>query len=228
MLRKIGQLSLILFVFAHCSSDSNTQPFNSDTLAKMRTKKEEKQTLHLVRDVPIYDDQGNIQVVIEIPAGSVEKWEVNKETGSILRDSIDGKPRTINYSGYPANYGFVPQTVLSKEFGGDGDPLDAIVLGDTLVRGDVVSCRMVGVLKLEDQGEQDDKLIFVLNDSPYGKYHSIESLEAEFPGTREKLQSWFTKYKGPGKMVSKGIESKTEALTVFKSAEYQYKKGLRK
>ena len=74
-------------------------------------------------------DDGDINVVVEIPTGSVQKWEVDKTSGNLKWEFVDGKPREVKYLGYPGNYGMIPRTLLPKELGGDGDPLDVIVLG---------------------------------------------------------------------------------------------------
>ena len=60
---------------------------------------------------------GTINVVVEIPAGTIEKWEVSKSDGSIIWDFLDGNPRSINYIGFVGNYGMVPRTILPKYLG---------------------------------------------------------------------------------------------------------------
>ena len=72
--------------------------------------------------------------IVEIPAGACEKWEV-KLDGVMRWDMKDGKPRHVKYLGYPCNYGMVPRTMLGKELGGDGDPLDVLMLGPAVPRG---------------------------------------------------------------------------------------------
>ncbi len=181
--------------------------------------------MHLVRDVDLYNSAGELQAVIEIPAGTNEKWEVNKKTGKIERDSINGFPRTIDYLGYPANYGFVPQTLLSKESGGDGDPLDAIILGKVNPRGTVVSCKVIGILRLTDQGEQDDKLILVDLKSSIAKVETLEELETLYPNVLTIIRDWFLNYKGPGKMISQGYANKNQAETIIKNTHNQFVKG---
>ena len=103
------------------------------------------------------DLSGNIQAVIEVPAGRTEKWEVDKKDGNKKWDFKKGRPRFLKYIGYPGNYGMVPRTLLSKDSGGDGDPLDILLLGLPLKRGEVLSAKLIGVLKLSDDSEQDDK-----------------------------------------------------------------------
>ncbi len=72
---------------------------------------------------------GTINVVVEIPTGTTAKWEVTKPDGKLQWEFKRGKPRVVKYLGYPGNYGMLPRTLLAKEDGGDGDPLDVIVLG---------------------------------------------------------------------------------------------------
>ena len=143
---------------------------------------------NLLKDYPSKDSFGNVQAVIEVPAGRTEKWEVDKEDGDLKWNFKKGKPRVLKYIGYPGNYGMIPRTLSPKELGGDGDPLDIILLGPPLNRGDVVSAKLVGVLKLLDNGEQDDKLIAVQLNSPLIKSNSLKELDEQFPGIKEILE----------------------------------------
>lgn len=177
---------------------------------------------NLFADIHPVNLNGTINAVIEIPSGTIEKWELNKSNGIIERDSIDGTPRTIEYLGYPGNYGFIPRSVLLKENGGDGDPLDIIVLGPPVKRGTVVACSLIGSLKLLDRGEQDDKLIAIAQNSPLKSIGSIEELKLNYPGALEIIQNWFTNYKGAGKTEFEGIGDKEEARTILNDAKRQY------
>jgi inorganic pyrophosphatase len=186
---------------------------------------EEVQTIpsiHLLTDVkPTFDD-GDVNAVIEIPSGSIEKWEINKSTGIIEREYVDGKPRTIKYVGYPGNYGFIPQTLLSKENGGDGDPLDIIILGPPTKRSNVVKSKLIGILYLKDRGEQDDKLIAVSSDSPLYHINSIEEIEAAYAGVIDIVKLWFANYKGPGKMEVLGIGDRNSANQILNLSIEEY------
>ena len=88
---------------------------------------------NFLKDHKTFNEDGTVNVVIEIPAGISEKWEVSKTTGSLSREFYMGKPRTIDYEPYPINYGMIPRTVLPSRVGGDGDPLDVLVLGNSLM-----------------------------------------------------------------------------------------------
>lgn len=177
---------------------------------------------HFVEDYSPIDSFGNINVVVEIPTGTTAKWEVDKTTGELIWEFKDEKPRVVSYLGYPGNYGMIPQTLLSKELGGDGDPLDVIVLGPALPRGSVVKARVIGVLKLLDGGERDDKMVAVLPKSDLGKVSSIEELNKEFNGITNILEIWFSNYKGPGEMQSQGFAEAAEAQKVLKAAIEEY------
>lgn len=170
---------------------------------------------------PLMED-GKIQAVVEIPAGTLDKWEVDKETGYMKWEIRDEKPRVVLYLGYPGNYGMIPRTLLSKESGGDGDPLDVIILGQPVERGSIVKAQLIGVLRLLDGGEQDDKLIAVLDDSPFSGINSIEELNQEFIGVADIIQTWFVNYKGPGKLESSGFGTKEEALQILDAAIQGY------
>jgi inorganic pyrophosphatase len=183
---------------------------------------------HFLNDYEPYCENGDINVVIEIPAGTLEKWEVDKKNGSMRLEFVDEKPRIVQYLAYPANYGMIPQTVLPKELGGDGDPLDVLVLGDACSRGDVVACKLIGVMCMLDNGEQDDKLIAVKKGSPYYSVNSIAELNEKFPGITEILKIWFTNYKGNGKIEVKGFDEKNVADEILESAVSEFEKKLSK
>ena len=121
----------------------------------------------------------------------------------------------------------VPQTLLPFEAGGDGDPLDIILLGPPIDQGEVAIAKLIGVLKLEDGGEQDDKLIAVQVNSPLKKADSIEELDERFPGISQILELWFTNYKGKGKMKSKGFGDLQEAEKILNTASEHYQKSLK-
>lgn len=166
---------------------------------------------------PLFPD-GDINVVVEIPTGTNQKWEVEKETGNMIWEIKDGVPRVVKYLGYPGNYGMVPRTLLPKNLGGDGDPLDVIVLGEQVDRGSVLKCKLIGVLKLLDGGEQDDKLIAIHSESIMYEINSIEELNSNFNGVSEIIKLWFTNYKGAGVMESSGFGNKEEAEEILSQA----------
>ncbi|MHC5062584.1 MAG: inorganic diphosphatase, partial [Planctomycetota bacterium] len=107
-----------------------------------------------------------VNVVVEIPAGTNSKWEVDKSDGVLRWEIKEGEPRVVQYLAYPANYGMIPATLLPKEMGGDGDPLDVLLLGPAQARGSIVQAHLLGVLELLDGGERDDKLIALAADAP--------------------------------------------------------------
>ncbi len=158
---------------------------------------------------------GTINVVVEIPAGTVAKWEVTKPGGKLAWEFKDGKPREVRYLGYPGNYGMLPRTLLSKESGGDGDPLDAIVLGAAIARGAVVRAKVIGLLKLLDGGEQDDKVLAVLDGSPLAEVNTPEEMDRAYPGVLDIVRTWFESYKGPGQLTSDGFAGPEETMRLI-------------
>jgi inorganic pyrophosphatase len=178
---------------------------------------------NFLTDFPPLNTDGSINVVVEIPTGTAEKWEVEKKDGSLRWEFKNGKPRIVDYLGYPGNYGMIPQTVLRKELGGDGDPLDVIVLGPAVPRGSVVKAKLIGVLKMLDSKEQDDKLIAVLADTPFFKLDSLAELNKKYAGVTKIIETWFTGYKGPGVIESKGFGEKEEGMKILKAAAAAFK-----
>jgi len=164
-------------------------------------------------------------VVIEIPAGCKDKWEVN-ESGVLFWDKKNGKHRLINYLPYVGNYGMIPRTLMSAEIGGDGDPLDVIVLGPSIPRGSVVKVRIVGSIKLKDTGEQDDKMVAVLTqpspDNPFANISSITQLERN--GVINIVETWFKNYKGKGVMQVEGRLNEQDSNQILKKCIAAYKK----
>lgn len=165
---------------------------------------------------------GSINALIEIPAGTLKKWEFNKVSGLIELEIINNKPRIIDYLGYPANYGMIPKTLLAKKNGGDGDPLDIIVIGPPQEKGSVVKCKIIGVLHLIDNLEKDDKLIAVLHNSTLNNINGIKELDANYNGILEILDLWFTNYKGSDEIISKGFGDEQSASRILNSAINQY------
>ena len=106
--------------------------------------------------------------VIEIPAGSKKKYELDKQTGLLRLDRI-----LYTSTHYPANYGFIPRT-----YAGDGDPLDVLVLcSETLDPMVEVDCYPIGVIRMIDDDEIDDKIIAIPFEDPnWNYYHDIDQL----------------------------------------------------
>lgn len=121
---------------------------------------------------------------IEIPKGSKKKYELDKETGLIILDRI-----LYTSTRYPANYGFIPRT-YSK----DRDPLDVLVLCDEAFDPMVlVRCAPIGVVKMIDSEESDEKIISVcINDPSMNGYKDIKDLP---PHLFDEIKHFFTVYK---------------------------------
>ncbi len=112
------------------------------------------------------DAPGIVNVVVEIPKDSQNKYEYDEETGLIKLDRVLYSP--IHY---PTDYGFIPETRSE-----DGDHLDVLVLGgDPLFSGCVVRARPVGLLRMVDSGEEDCKILAVQEDNP--RFRNIEDLK---------------------------------------------------
>lgn len=155
------------------------------------------------------------RAIIEIPAGTNVKYEMDKSSGKLTVERIDGEPRRIDYLPYPSNYGMIPNTIQSKSEGGDGDPLDVLVLGPALDAGEEVSVRIIGVLKFLDGGEKDDKLIAVCPGNQFSELESLKGLEENFPGVTDILKIWFLNYKGQEEMQFMGMGDELEARTML-------------
>ena len=125
-----------------------------------------------------------VNAIIEIPKDSKIKYELDKKSGLIKMDRI-----LFSSVHYPSNYGFIPQTYCD-----DNDPLDILVLGqETAVPLCIMRAKPIGVMKMLDQGEADDKIIAVHADDP--EVAHIESLEELPPHRMKEIQRFFEDYK---------------------------------
>lgn len=128
-----------------------------------------------------------VNVIIENPLGGVPvKYELDKDTGMMV---VDRFLHTAMF--YPGNYGFIPHTLS-----GDGDPVDALVVGATPVMpGCMMLARPVGVLVMEDEAGMDEKLVCVPVDKLFPYHKGIESYEDLPEITREQIEHFFEHYK---------------------------------
>lgn len=141
--------------------------------------------MHPWHDVEIGEAAPQIlNAVIEIPKGSKAKYELDKKSGLIKMDRI-----LFSSVHYPANYGFIPQTYCE-----DHDPLDILVLGqEPAVPLCIMRAKPIGVMKMLDQGEADDKIIAVHADDP--EFIEINSLSDLPPHRLKEIQRFFEDYK---------------------------------
>lgn len=155
----------------------------------------------------------NINVVIEIPANSPGvKYELDKDSGAIFVDRFLQTPMH-----YPANYGFVPNTLS-----GDGDPADVLVISKyNLPVGVVIEAKPIGVLITKDEKGQDEKIIAVPSNSVSKEYENINNLE-DLPGSLlNQIQHFFEHYKDleTGKFVKvEGFKGAKEAKEILQAS----------
>jgi inorganic pyrophosphatase len=170
--------------------------------------------LNLYRDLGTLNADGTANAVIEIPQGTTDKWETDVDSGRLIWELKNGAPRVVKYLGYPANYGMSPRTL-----GGDGDPLDVLVLGKIELRGTIAKARIVGVMRMIDGGDLDDKLIAVVDDGVFaGK--TLADLEAM--GVTAILKTWFESYKGPGEIQVPAFDGAEAAMATLQEAMANY------
>ena len=224
------RLIKIAVVVVACSLavEANSQESNKPAVMTPKLKSPDQFTLigprSFLTDYPAVNSDDSVNAVVEIPTGTNGKWEVSKSDGSLRWEFKNGSPRVVKYLGYPGNYGMIPQTFLPEEHGGDGDPLDILVIGQAVPRGSIVRVKLIGMLKLVDDGELDYKLIAILKGSPMDSVNEIDELDKRFPGVTSIIQTWFTNYKGSGKLVSNGYADAKEARRVLSIARRAYDK----
>ncbi len=173
--------------------------------------------MHPWHDVYV-DDQlvaSAFPVVIEVPMGSKNKYELDKESGFLRLDRV-------LYSAvyYPANYGFIPRTYCD-----DGDPLDALVLMQEPVHPlTVVQARAIGAMRMRDEKGLDDKILAVAVDDPaFAEYEHHRQL----PGhTLKEIRRFFQDYKAleNKEVVVEDFMGPEEALKILRESLDLYRK----
>jgi len=164
--------------------------------------------------LPSFSAAGHLQGVIEIPAGTNLKFEYDKQALQFKPDLRDGKQRMIDFLPYPVNYGFIPSTRMDKQRGGDGDPLDVLVLAEHLPTGTVIEVLPIGLLLLCDLGEWDNKVLAIPIDPALRIISAVNWTEFQlrYSAARHIIEQFFTYYDGLGVMTLMGWGDEKAAL----------------
>lgn len=145
-----------------------------------------------------------VNAIIEIPKGSKAKYEIDKDSGLLLLDRM-----LFSSVMYPANYGFIPQTYCD-----DKDPLDILVLCSADVYPmSIVEAKVIGVMHMVDNGEQDDKIIAVAKNDMSVNY--IKDLTELPPHTMKEVVRFFQDYKA--------LEGKNVTIETLQGKDYAFK-----
>jgi inorganic pyrophosphatase len=168
--------------------------------------------------LPSFSPDGLLQAVVEIPAGTNQKYEYDKQAFRFKPDLRDGKPRKVNFLPYPVNYGFVPSTKMDKERGGDGDPLDVLVLAEHIPTGTVLAVQPIGLLMLKDLGEWDNKVLAIPADVSKRIIEATNWTEFQqhYSAIRHIIELFFLYYDGPGVMTLMGWADEKAAVQEVK------------
>ncbi|WP_008313964.1 inorganic diphosphatase [Leptolyngbya sp. PCC 6406] len=141
--------------------------------------------------IPAQPDPGLINVLIEIPAGSKNKYEFDKDMQAFILDRV-----LFASVQYPYDYGFVPNTLAD-----DGDPLDGMVIMDQpTFPGCVIAARPIGMLEMIDGGDRDEKILCVPAEDP--RYAEVKSLKDIAPHRLDEIAEFFRTYKNLEKKVT--------------------------
>jgi inorganic pyrophosphatase len=141
--------------------------------------------------IPAQPKPGLINVLIEIPAWSKNKYEFDKELNAFILDRV-----LFSSVHYPYDYGFVPNTLAD-----DGDPLDGMVLIDQpTFPGCIIAARPVAMLEMIDSGDRDEKILCVPAEDP--RYDEVKSLKDIAPHRLEEIAEFFRTYKNLEKKVT--------------------------
>ena len=174
--------------------------------------------MNLWHDIPLGDNAPDeFNTIIEIPRGSHNKYEIDKETGLIKLDRVN-----FSAAAYPFDYGFAPQTLWE-----DGDALDVVVLTtNPIPSGILVTVRPVGLMKMIDGGESDDKVIAVpTEDIRFDEVHDLPDIN---PHTLKEMKHFFVHNKAlkkkPVEIIVGGFEGRDAAVSAVQRSVELYKK----
>ena len=141
--------------------------------------------------IPAQPKLGLINVLIEIPAGSKNKYEFDKDFNAFALDRV-----LYSSVQYPCDYGFIPNTLAD-----DGDPLDGMVLMDQpTFPGCIIPARPIGLLEMIDGGDRDEKILCVPDKDP--RYIQVKSLKDVAYHRLEEIAEFFRTYKNLEKKVT--------------------------
>lgn len=141
--------------------------------------------------IPAQPKPGLINVLIEIPAGSKNKYEFDKDLQAFALDRV-----LYSSVQYPYDYGFVPNTLAD-----DGDPLDGMVIIDQpTFAGCIIAARPIGMLEMIDGGDRDEKILCVPAKDP--RYAGVKSLNDVAPHRLDEVAEFFKTYKNLEKKVT--------------------------
>ena len=163
-------------------------------------------------------ERETFDVMIEIPKGSRNKYEYDPEKKVIRFDRMLFSPVH-----YPADYGFIPETLAL-----DGDPLDALVLvWESTFPGCLIEAFPIGLFMMRDEKGEDEKILCVPKNDPLWNY--IESLEDVPPHLLKEIEHFFDVYKDleEKEVTIEGWRDKEEAIKVIRVAKERYKKSLK-
>lgn len=177
---------------------------------------------NLVSDVCYKNNDHSYNMIIEIPAGALDKWQTKKSSGNLYLEFVNNQPRKINYLPYPGNYGFIPQTIQSQKDKGDGDPLDIILLTDAKPRGSIQKIMVIGALFFFDQGERDHKIIALYPNNVFSDVSSLFEMKQKHPEVIEIIKTWFENYKGKDKMKFIDYVSKKDTIKMIESSHKEF------
>jgi len=158
-------------------------------------------------------DTDAVTVVVEIPTGSRNKYELDRETGQIFLDRM-----LFTSVRYPTDYGFIEGTLA-----GDGDPLDALVfVGEATFPGCRILVRPVGVFRMTDEKGEDEKILCVpLRDPMWSQVHDLDGLPRSL---LDEIEHFFQVYKDlEGHTVSTGgFDDRENAVRVIDDARRRF------
>lgn len=151
--------------------------------------------------LPIYSNTGQLQAVIEVPAGSNHQMRYDPESKSFVPVKRAGEDRVIDFLPYPGNYGFIPSTLVEDPENGDGQPVRVLVISESVPTGTVMEVVPLGTVLLDKAGKIEHTVVAVpakpseqvLSATDYATFSE------KYPAAKDILQKWLAQHDPQGR-----------------------------
>ncbi len=155
-----------------------------------------------------------VEAIIEIPMGTRNKFEINKETGRMKLDRV-----LFSALSYPGEYGFIDNTLAE-----DGDPLDILIISSfSTYPGCIVEARILGYLEVNDDGYEDEKIIAVVDKDP--RFEQLNDINDVAPHIKMEIKDFFSNYKSLQEIdvIAGEFKNRDKAMVLLEESIERYK-----
>ena len=185
--------------------------------------------INFIEDFKAVNEDGSFNAIIEISKGDKRKYKVSKITGKLELEFKYGSPSIKNYKPHIVNHGIIPNTVLPLNRGGDGNPLDVLILGKKINKGEIINFIPVGLIQIFDEGQKDNKIIGIQIEDSINLNLNGNGFFLENSKKIQEIKNWFEDYKGLEAIKVIDYKNVNDAIDLISKANKFYNKyGVKK